>query len=109
MSETEGVRQCDNTDCSVLEQNSEKRSLIFIIYNAVLLQLTSAIPTERECACAGLANLVFDPGAIPALLQQDIVRRLGPLLIDDNRGIQEGAAGALRFRSSHKNNATLLF
>lgn len=59
-------------------------------------KLTSAIPTERECACAGLANLVFDRGAIPALLQQDVVRRLGPLLIDDNRGIQEGAAGTLR-------------
>jgi len=43
---------------------------------------------------------VFDPGAIPALLQQDIVRRLGPLLIDDNSGIQEGAAGALRYRKN---------
>jgi len=40
---------------------------------------------------------VFDRGAIPALLQQDVVRRLGPLLIDDNRGIQEGAAGTLRY------------
>lgn len=59
-------------------------------------KLTSAVATERECACASLANLVFDHAAIPALLQQDIVRRLGPLLIDDNRGIQEGAAGTLR-------------
>lgn len=59
-------------------------------------KLTSTFPSERECACAGLANLVFDPGAISVLLQQDIVRRLAPLLLDDNRGIQEGAAGALR-------------
>ena len=59
--------------------------------------MTSAVSTERECACASLANLVFDHAAIPALLQQDIVRRLGPLLIDDNRGIQEGAAGTLRY------------
>ncbi|KAL9976106.1 hypothetical protein ACROYT_G013356 [Oculina patagonica] len=59
-------------------------------------KLTSALSSERECACAGLANLVFDHGAIPALLQQDVVRRLGPMLIDDNRGIQEGAAGTLR-------------
>ena len=40
---------------------------------------------------------MFDHGAIPALLQQDVVRRLGPMLIDDNRGIQEGAAGTLRY------------
>ena len=40
---------------------------------------------------------MFDRGVIPALLQQDVVRRLGPLLIDDNRGIQEGAAGTLRY------------
>lgn len=59
-------------------------------------KLTSTIASERECACAGLANLVFDQGAIPTLLKQDLVRRLGPLLIDDDRGIQEGAAGALR-------------
>ena len=62
----------------------------------VCFQLISANPTERECACAGLANLVFDPGAIPVLLKQDVVRRLGPLLVDDNRGVQEGAAGTLR-------------
>lgn len=62
----------------------------------LLEKLTSTTSSERECACAGLANLVFERGAIPTLLNQDIVRRLGPLLIDNDRGIQEGAAGALR-------------
>lgn len=62
----------------------------------LLEKLTSTTSSERECACAGLANLVFERGAIPTLLNQDIVRRLGPLLIDNDRGIQEGAAGTLR-------------
>lgn len=62
----------------------------------LLEKLTSNTSSERECACAGLANLVFERGAIPTLLNQDIVRRLGPLLIDNDRGIQEGAAGTLR-------------
>jgi len=62
----------------------------------LLEKLTSTTSSERECACAGLANLVFERGAIPTLLNQDIVRRLGPLLIDSDRGIQEGAAGTLR-------------
>jgi len=62
----------------------------------LLEKLTSTTSSERECACAGLANLVFECGAIPTLLNQDIVRRLGPLLIDSDRGIQEGAAGTLR-------------
>lgn len=44
-----------------------------------------------------MANLVFEPGAVPVLIKQDVVRRLGPLLIDNNRSIQEAAAGALRY------------
>lgn len=59
-------------------------------------QLASPASEEKECACAGLANLVFEPGAVPMLIRQDVVRRLGPLLIDNNRSIQEAAAGALR-------------
>ncbi|KAM7444782.1 hypothetical protein ABFA07_006579 [Porites harrisoni] len=78
-------------------QREEENNTDVVVKTLPLMEkLTSANPCERECACAGLANLVFDPGAIPSLLQQDIVRRLGPLLIDCNRAIQEGAAGALR-------------
>ncbi|KAK3707980.1 hypothetical protein QZH41_010746, partial [Actinostola sp. cb2023] len=62
----------------------------------LLQKLCSTAPEEKECACAGLANLVFEPGAVPVLIRQDVVRRLGPLLIDSNRSIQEAAAGALR-------------
>ncbi|XP_031565135.1 HEAT repeat-containing protein 3-like [Actinia tenebrosa] len=62
----------------------------------LLQKLASPAAEEKECACAGLANLVFEPGAVPVLIRQDVVRRLGPLLIDDNRSIQEAAAGALR-------------
>ncbi|XP_032225464.2 HEAT repeat-containing protein 3 isoform X2 [Nematostella vectensis] len=62
----------------------------------LLQKLSSSTLEEKQCACAGLANLVFEPGAVPVLLNQDVVRRLGPLLIDSNRSVQEAAAGALR-------------
>ena len=71
--------------------------IIFSLSIYVLPKLTSPAVEEKECACAGLANLVFEPGAIPVLIRQDVVRRLGPLLIDNNRSIQEAAAGALRY------------
>lgn len=79
-----------------VESEAQKDAGVGVKTLPLVEKLTSAVSTERECACASLANLVFDHAAIPALLQQDIVRRLGPLLIDDNRGIQEGAAGTLR-------------
>lgn len=79
-----------------VESEAQKDASVGVKTLPLVEKLTSAVSTERECACASLANLVFDHAAIPALLQQDIVRRLGPLLIDDNRGIQEGAAGTLR-------------
>ena len=67
----------------------------------LFLQLCSPTPAERECACSSLANLVFDAGAIPVLLNQDVVRRLGPLLLDNQRSIQEAAAGALRYKDPY--------
>lgn len=50
----------------------------------------------RECACAGLARLVQQRPALPALTRRDAVRRLGPLLLDPSLGVRETAAGALR-------------
>ncbi|GAB1603469.1 HEAT repeat-containing protein 3-like [Argonauta hians] len=55
--------------------------------------------TEEECrlvACATVATIVADPGAIPALLENNLVRILAPLLIDPNIYIQNSSVGALR-------------
>eukprot|EP00057_Strongylocentrotus_purpuratus_P019066 XP_011673540.1 PREDICTED: HEAT repeat-containing protein 3 [Strongylocentrotus purpuratus] len=62
----------------------------------VLEKLQSSSAEERECACTSLANLVQDPKALQALVEQKAVRSLGPLLVDPSSGIREAAAGALR-------------
>lgn len=54
---------------------------------------------ECECrlvACTTVATLVADPDIIPSLMQHDVVRILGPLIVDPNLYIQNSAVGALR-------------
>lgn len=54
---------------------------------------------ECECrlvACTTVATLVSDPNIIPSLMQHDVVRILGPLIVDPNVYIQNSAVGALR-------------
>ncbi|KAJ6665974.1 hypothetical protein lerEdw1_000878 [Lerista edwardsae] len=50
----------------------------------------------RELACASLSKLLQQKQAIPALMQRDVVRCLGPMLLDQKLVVREMAAGALR-------------
>ncbi|XP_072790302.1 HEAT repeat-containing protein 3 isoform X2 [Taeniopygia guttata] len=50
----------------------------------------------REYACAGISKLLQQKHVIPAFVQQDVVRCLGPLLMDPSLAVRETAAGALR-------------
>lgn len=50
----------------------------------------------REYACASISKLLQEQHAIPAFLRRDVVRCLGPLLMDYSLAVRETAAGALR-------------
>ncbi|NXG64723.1 HEAT3 protein, partial [Hemiprocne comata] len=50
----------------------------------------------REYACASISKLLQQRHVIPAFLQRDVVRCLGPLLMDHSLAVRETAAGALR-------------
>lgn len=62
----------------------------------LLRKLQSPSPEVRECACASISQLVQQKQVIPAFLQRDVVRCLGPLLLDKCMSVRETAAGALR-------------
>ncbi|XP_071958717.1 HEAT repeat-containing protein 3-like [Antedon mediterranea] len=51
---------------------------------------------ERACGCSSIANLVIDKNALQLLLDQGVVKTLGPLLLDKNNVIREGSTGCLR-------------
>ncbi|XP_070616300.1 HEAT repeat-containing protein 3 [Erythrolamprus reginae] len=50
----------------------------------------------REFACANISKMLQQQQTIPTFVQQDVVRRLGPLLLDPSLVVRETAAGALR-------------
>ncbi|NXF30989.1 HEAT3 protein, partial [Nyctibius bracteatus] len=50
----------------------------------------------REYACASISKLLQQKHVILAFLQRDVVRCLGPLLMDHSLAVREAAAGALR-------------
>nr|CAG32369.1 hypothetical protein RCJMB04_23o18 [Gallus gallus] len=50
----------------------------------------------REYACASISRLLQQQHVIPAFLQRDVVRCLGPMLLDHSLAVRETAAGALR-------------
>ncbi|KAM4767653.1 HEAT repeat-containing protein 3 isoform 1-T1 [Cyanocitta cristata] len=50
----------------------------------------------REYACASISKLLQQRHVIPAFVQRDVVRCLGPLLMDHSLAVRETAAGALR-------------
>ncbi|XP_069822045.1 HEAT repeat-containing protein 3 [Dendropsophus ebraccatus] len=62
----------------------------------LLHKLQSPSPEVREFACASISKLVQQQQVIPAFLQRDAVRCLGPLLLDKSMSVRETAAGALR-------------
>ncbi|KGL93300.1 HEAT repeat-containing protein 3, partial [Charadrius vociferus] len=59
-------------------------------------QLQHPSAEVREYACASISKLLQQQHVIPAFLQRDVVRCLGPLLMDHSLGVRETAAGALR-------------
>ncbi|XP_073432269.1 HEAT repeat-containing protein 3 isoform X1 [Dendrobates tinctorius] len=62
----------------------------------LLQKLQSPSPEVREFACASISKVVQQKQVIPAFLQRDAVRCLGPLLLDKCMSVRETAAGALR-------------
>ncbi|KAM3919888.1 HEAT repeat-containing protein 3 [Leptodactylus fuscus] len=62
----------------------------------LLHKLQSPSPEVREFACASISKIVQQKLVIPAFLQRDAVRCLGPLLLDKSMSVRETAAGALR-------------
>lgn len=56
-------------------------------------------PQERSHACVGLANLVLESKSVQPLMENEIVRRVAPLILDGDTEIQESAAGVLRYHN----------
>ncbi|XP_022082323.1 HEAT repeat-containing protein 3-like [Acanthaster planci] len=88
---------------SVQEVEAEESELGTGSYTAVenqtltlLERLQSSSDEEKVCSCSALANLVQEPAARDTLLQNGLVRCLGPLLLDNRPAIREAATGALR-------------
>uniref|UniRef100_A0A8U8B9M3 SYO1-like TPR repeats domain-containing protein n=1 Tax=Geospiza parvula TaxID=87175 RepID=A0A8U8B9M3_GEOPR len=59
-------------------------------------QLQHPSAEVREYACASISQLLQQKQVIPAFVQRDVVRCLGPLLMDPSLAVRETAAGALR-------------
>ncbi|NXA45631.1 HEAT3 protein, partial [Nothocercus julius] len=59
-------------------------------------QLQHPSAEVREFACAGISKLLQQKHLIPAFLHRDVVRCLGPMLLDHSLAVRETAAGALR-------------
>ncbi|KAA0723430.1 HEAT repeat-containing protein 3 [Triplophysa tibetana] len=59
-------------------------------------KLESPSADLREYACASISRVVQQSQIIPAFLQRDAVRKIGPLLLDHSLPVREAAAGALR-------------
>ncbi|XP_069037404.1 HEAT repeat-containing protein 3 [Lepisosteus oculatus] len=62
----------------------------------LLDKLQNPSPDVREYTCASISRMVQQSQVIPAFLQRDAVRCLGPLLLDRSLSVRETAAGALR-------------
>lgn len=62
----------------------------------LLEKLHSPSADAREYACASISRLVQQSQTIQGFLHDDIVKRLGPLLLDNSLSVRETAAGALR-------------
>lgn len=62
----------------------------------VIEKLQSPNDENRECACTTVAGLVSHPGTLEALLKLNVVKILGPLVLDHSWDIRRRALGALR-------------
>ncbi|NWR14588.1 HEAT3 protein, partial [Emberiza fucata] len=59
-------------------------------------QLQHPSAEVREYACASISQLLQQQQVMGAFVQRDVVRCLGPLLMDPSLAVRETAAGALR-------------
>ncbi|XP_048402824.2 HEAT repeat-containing protein 3 isoform X1 [Stegostoma tigrinum] len=78
------------------EKEAEEVGEVYSPAGDLLEKLQSVNPDIREFACASISKLVQEKKVIPSFLQKDVVRCLGPLLLDPSVGVRETAAGALR-------------
>ncbi|CAL8349941.1 unnamed protein product [Merluccius merluccius] len=62
----------------------------------LLEKLQSPSADVREFACASISRVVQQSQTIPGFLQRDVVKRLGPMLLDSSLAVRETATGALR-------------
>ncbi|XP_029001013.1 HEAT repeat-containing protein 3 [Betta splendens] len=62
----------------------------------LLEKLQSPNADVREFACASISRVVQQSHTIPAFIQRDAVRRLGPMVLDRSFAVRETATGALR-------------
>ncbi|KAL4234956.1 ribosomal large subunit biogenesis [Mactra antiquata] len=85
------VEQCESE--IELEGNIDTSSATLQL---VIEKLQSPNEENRECACMTIANLVSHQGALQALLKLNVVKILGPLVLDHSWDIRHRALGALR-------------
>jgi hypothetical protein len=62
-------------------------------------QLQSPNAEDRVCGLQSLANLTASAAVRQLVLQGRLVRIAGPLLLDEDEMVRQGAAGALRLFS----------
>ncbi|XP_023231299.1 HEAT repeat-containing protein 3-like [Centruroides sculpturatus] len=65
-------------------------------YQTLIEKLQSGNREDKECAACTIASLVNRPEAVESLLQANIVKIAGPLLLDPNHVVRYTTAGALR-------------
>ena len=59
-------------------------------------QLSSTNSEERECGCGTIANFVSQTEVIPQLLKTNVIKIMGPLMVDPSQNVRCAAIGALR-------------
>ena len=64
-----------------------------------ILQLNSVSCEERECGCGTISNFVSQTEAIPLLLRSNVIKIMGPLMMDSNMSVRCAAVGAFRSAS----------
>ncbi|XP_053391759.1 HEAT repeat-containing protein 3-like [Mercenaria mercenaria] len=62
----------------------------------IVEKLQSPNEENRECACTAIAGLASHPGTLAAFLKLNVIKILGPLVLDHSWDIRHRALGALR-------------
>lgn len=62
----------------------------------IVEKLQSPNEENRECACTSIAGLVSNPSTLAAFLKLNVIKIIGPLVLDHSWDIRHRALGALR-------------